>query len=486
MLKLISKVLLLGIVCLIALLLYNTMAFTSQQIEVNKVTLEPMPDSAVFRLSSALSIPTISRRDTLDTLVFQRFQKLLFENYPRVNGQLERTIINGYGLIYKWEGRDANLKPALFMAHQDVVPADPSTLHLWALGPFSGSEHNGYVYGRGALDDKSSLLGMMESAESLLAKGYSPMRTLYFAFGHDEEVGGARGGKAIAEYFEKQRVRFEFIMDEGTIVTQGFVPGVSRPIAMIGVAEKGYFTVHLKSTAPGGHSSMPQREATAIGQLAEALFRIENEPMPSSLSGVTGQYLNHVGPEMPFLYRIPLANRSIFGNSLEKYLEKRPEGNALLRTTSAMTMIEGGVKENVLPTHAEATINFRIMPGESTADVWKYLYSKIDTPKVRPVKGKLVIEPSNISSTESLGYSLTAKTIKQLLPDAITAPSVVPIATDSRHFQKLTDNIYRFAPLTLTPADLKRIHGINERISVENYRLLIAFYAQMLQNAGGF
>lgn len=485
MLKLISKIFFLAIFCLIAFLVYNTIAFTSQQIDAEKIAIEALPDSAVFRLSQALSIPTVSRRDTMDTLAFNNFRQFLFEKYPKVNTQLEKTTINGYGLIYKWEGRDANLKPVLFMAHQDVVPADPSTLNRWAAGPFSGSIYKECVYGRGALDDKSSLLGMMESAEKLLAKGYSPMRTIYFAFGQDEEIGGAKGGKAIAEYFTKLRIQFEFIIDEGTIVTQGFVPGVSRPIAMIGVAEKGYFTVHLKSTAAGGHSSMPQREATAIGQLAQALFSIESAPMPASLSGVTGQYLDHVGPEMPFLYRIPMANRTFFGRSLEHYLEKRPEGNALLRTTAAMTMIDGGLKENVLPTHAEATINFRIMPGQSTSDVWSYLQSKLDTQKVRPVKGKLVIEPSKVSSTDALGYTLTAKSIKQLIPDAITAPSVVPIATDSRHFQKLTDNIYRFAPLTLTPDDLKRIHGINERISIENYRLLIAFYTQMLQNAGG-
>jgi carboxypeptidase PM20D1 len=234
-----------------------------------------------LRLAQALRFATISHEDPaqVDRAPFRELHRFLEESFPQVHHSLKREVIEEYSLLYTWQGTDASLAPALFAGHIDVVPVESGTETEWQYPPFEGCVEEGYIWGRGALDDKVAVLGLLEAAEALLARGFQPHRTIYLAFGHDEEVGGTYGAKRIAALLQQRGVRLEFALDEGLAVTEGIIPKVSKPVAMVGIAEKGYLCLELSAESRGGHSSMPPSE-TAIGILSAAITRLERHPMP--------------------------------------------------------------------------------------------------------------------------------------------------------------------------------------------------------------
>lgn len=480
--RLLLSVFLLVLFILCAVVVYRTVTFDSVQLPAPAVQPRTVADSVVQRLSAGLRIPTISRRYQLDTAAVQAFHQLLDSQFVRVRQQLRRSTVNRFGLMYKWEGRDPNLKPILLMAHFDVVPVDSTKIHEWTRPPFSGAVYEGHVYGRGALDDKSALFAILEAVELLLADGIVPQRTIYFVFGQDEEVGGKMGGKAAAMAFESAGIQFEYLLDEGTHITRGLLPGVTRPVAMVSVGEKGYLTLRLHASAKGGHSSLPPGR-TAIGDLSKAVAALTDHPMPARLDGPIGKLFDFVGPEMTFWHKAIYANRWISGAFVQRYLAERPEMNALLRTSTAPTMIEGGVAENVLPSEATATVNFRVLPGETVRDVIDYV-RHIVGPNIRIDTGAIISEPPPLSPTNGYGFQVIQTTLRELYPDVVVAPSIMTGASDARHFTKVCDQIYRFAPIEMTPEDYPRIHGRDERIGVENYKRMVQFYYQLLRNSG--
>jgi carboxypeptidase PM20D1 len=485
----IKRLLLLLTVCLALLtsaLIINTLRFTSKQIRVEPIKpIEVDEDGVARHLAEALRFQTVSYQEQAQVKGedFLAFHNYLEQTFPKIHATLTKEVVGNYSLLYTWKGRDEKLKPILLMAHQDVVPVQPETLASWAQPPFEGRIIDGYVWGRGAMDDKSNLLAIMESVEMLLGQGFQPRRTIYLAFGEDEEVGGAGGAAKIAQLLVERRVELEYVLDEGLAITEGILPDVGRPVALIGVAEKGFVSLELNVEAEGGHSSMPPPQ-TAIGILSVAVNRLEDRQLPASLEGPTRQMLETIGPEMPFGKRVVMANLWLFGPLVERKLSASPSTNAGLRTTTAATMIEGGVKENVLPGRARAVINFRIAPGDSIERVISHVREVVSDPRVKVSRfGTFASEPSPVSNTSAEGYQVVQRTVRQLFPETYVAPALVLGGTDSRHFVKLTNNIYRFSAMRVRPEDLERIHGINEHISIKDFAGCVKFYYHLIRNS---
>jgi len=389
--------------------------------------------------------------------------------------------VNQYSLLYTWQGKDETLKPILLMAHQDVVLVEQETLEQWNQPPFDGKIADGYLWGRGALDVKCGLMGILEAVELLLQEGFQPNRTVYFAFGHDEEIGGSQGAVKIAELLRSRNITFEFVLDEGGVIVNRIIPGTSKPVALMGIAEKGYLTLELKVETKGGHSSMPPKH-TAVGILSEAITKLENNPFPDNMQ-FASQLFQYIATEIPFFQKMIFANIWLTRPLIERKLSELPAMNANIRTTAAPTMFKGSDKENVLPMHAAAVINLRIMPGESVASVIEYVTKIINNPQIKIDTLGVASNPPPVADIHAAGYEIIKKTIYQTATsELIVAPFLVIATTDSRHFIKLSENVYRFIPIILKQQDLNRIHGVNERISIENYLQMVKFYYCLIQN----
>jgi carboxypeptidase PM20D1 len=430
--------------------------------------------AAATRLSTALQFETISYDDRSDAAAFESFRAWLVATYPRFHSAARRTEVGDGTLIYEWSGSDASLLPMVLMAHQDVVPVPQP--QRWRHPPFSGAIAEGSVWGRGALDDKSSLIAIMEAAESLAAAGHTPARNVIFVFGHDEESGGA-GARAAAEMLASRKIKAEFVLDEGGLSLRD-APVTNEPLTLIGVAEKGYLTLQLEVKAAGGHSNAPGAQ-TAVDTLARAIVAVRANPFAPSYAGVTRDMLEAMAPHAPIVTRAAIANSWLFEPLLLRELSATPQGAATLQTTIAPTMLQGSPKQNVLPTIATATVNLRIMPGESIDSVTAHVRRSIgDLPVTVSAIGTRS-EPTPVASTQSAGYRLVAGLASKMF-DAPVAPLLMIGMTDSRHMSALSDDIYRFTPLQLGAADVGLAHGIDERISIENLGRMLAFYQQVL------
>ena len=476
----------LGLAAILAsVVLIRTALFTSRQMPVGPqrgilIDKEQIAD----HLAKAIQLRTISHGPVspVEEEAFKNLHRFFARSYPKVHSTLKRETVSGSSLLYTWEGADPNLKPILLMAHMDVVPVAAGTEGDWTHPPFSGEIADGFIWGRGAMDDKVGVMSILEAVEILIAEGFRPSRTVYLAFGHDEEVGGFKGAAKIAALLRARGVELEFTLDEGFAITEGILPGVVAPVAMIGVAEKGYLSLELTVESPGGHSSMPPKH-TAVGALSTAIHRLERNPFPAGIKGATRQLFEFVGPEMPFSKKMVFANLWLFGRLAERRLAASPSTNALIRTTVAATMVGGSDKENKLPTKAWAIVNVRIMPGESIDSVTEYVQRTINNPKVEIRTLEHAAEPSPVSDAGSASFKVIQRTIHEIFPDVVVAPSLTVGGTDSKHYVSLSDAAYRFMPLRLKPIDLHRYHGTNERVAVDNLAEAVRFYARLIRNA---
>ncbi len=480
--RLLVTLILLAILVLVGVLAYNAIKFSPKQTKIDLAPDLPLNDDITSRFSQAIQIPTISYDTHIDTAAFLTFNQYLDSLFPAITSQLDTHTINRFSRIYKWYGKNATLKPILLMAHIDVVTVEAGTRDTWTTDPFSGKIIDKHIYGRGAIDDKLSLVGMLEAIDLLIAEEYLPNRTVYLAFGHDEEVGGANGATAIAKYFKNQNIQFEYVLDEGSLVTEDNIPGLDRPLGLIGIAEKGFVTLTLTARTDGGHSSMPPVQ-TAIGVLSKAITTLEANPMPATFAGPTQMMLDHAGPETDFLMQIVLANTWLFGGILKRELAKKPTGNALIRTTTATTMIDGGIKDNILPKQATAKINFRIHPENTIEDVVNYVKKTVNDDRITIEIDPMPQNPSKISDHKAFGFQVIQRTLQETFAEVVVAPSLVVAGTDSKHFVEVADNTYRFMPIQLNNEELKGIHGVNERISIENYKQAIRFYYRLIRNS---
>lgn len=470
----------------VLVLAFNVTRFQSRQIAVAADgAAAPDPAAAARRLAEAVRFETLSHQDPSQFAAgpFAAFHAFLERSYPRMRSALVRERINGHSLLYEWRGSDPSLKPILLLAHQDVVPVDPASRDKWTRAPFSGAIADGYIWGRGTIDDKGGLMAVHEAVEALLAEGFKPVRTVYLAFGHDEEVGGRQGAAMISQALAGRGVRLESVLDEGQVVTSGIVPGFERPVALIGIAEKGYLSLELRVESEGGHSSMPPRH-TAVGILAAAIARLEAAPFPAGLPEPVKRQFAYLGPEQGWARRLLFSNLWLFSPLVRAQMEKSPSTAAMLRTTIAPTMLEGSIKENVLPMRARAVVNFRVLPGSRTDDVIAKVGTAIADPRVKvATTGTSLSEPSPVADTDSEAFARLHRAVSATFPDAIVAPSLVLGATDTRHFIGIADNLFRFLPARLAREDLKRYHGVDERLAVANYGEFVRFYMRYLREA---
>jgi carboxypeptidase PM20D1 len=481
--------LLIGLAVVLAV---NTLRLSSKQLPRNNTNLRSdikEDTAAIAHLAEAIQIQTVSYDDSArgkSNAVFDSLFTVLRKNYPAVFTSLQDTVINGRNLLLKWTGTKPSLLPVILYAHMDVVPIEVNTLSQWKHAPFSGDVANDgttpdrYIWGRGALDDKGSLIAIYEAVNRLLQKGYKPERTIYFASGSDEEIGGLNGAQAIAAYCRENKLHFDFYLDEGGTVIQGVVPGVDRPVALIGTSEKGYITLDLSVSLKGGHSSQPAKE-TALDVLLEAVKKVHDNPFEKKACQSVDEFMDYIGPEMQGALKVFFANRWLFKPViLSKYTESK-EGNALVRTTSVTTIMNAGVKENVIPSRVNAKINFRILPGESCASVLKHVKEVINDERVLITPGEKY-EPSAVTASAQWGFNALQTTVAAVFPDALVAPFLMLGSTDSKHFSDLTNQTYRFFPVRMDRESLGSIHGINERIKVSSYMESIAFYEQLINN----
>ncbi len=487
--KRIGTAIVLAVAVLIAVLVTVSLLYPwRSQVETTIIPSIAIDEDQVSQhLAEAIRFQTVFYDDPADNdwSQFQGLHQWLEQTYPSVSRDLSRETVNEHSLLYVWEGVDPALDPVLFLAHLDVVPVQQESERDWTESPFAGVVSNGYVWGRGALDMKAILVGIMEAVEQHLTEGHQPRRSIIIVFGHDEEVGGQNGAVKVTELLRSRGVQFEWVIDEGSAIVEGVVPGLDVPVALLGVAEKGYLTLEIVAQGGGGHSSMPPAE-TAVTRLAEAISTLQRNRFVGGIDGIASEMFATLGPHLPLTTRVALANRWLFGRFLDNRLSESPTMNAILRTTSVATMLAGSPKDNVLPTSATATVNVRIHPRDTVETVLtniNELFEDDPTVSVRfdPSSG-FSTDPSSISSRDSEGYKLIERTVRQVFPRAIVSPYLVIAATDSRHFAGLAEDTYRFGPMAFAPEDLERPHGTDERIGTSAFANVVRFYYELIRN----
>ena len=433
------------------------------------------------KLAEAVRVATVTDIDPnkTDLAAFTRLHVLFKEQFPLVHEQCDVTVINGYSLVYHLKSDAPVKKPALITAHLDVVPVEAGTEGDWDEPPFSGTIKNGIVWGRGTLDTKIHVIAALESLERLLAKGFTPARDIYMAFGHDEELNGEEGALKIAAYFKDKGLQFDFVLDEGGCVVSRAVPGIDKPMALIGVGEKGFANIRLSITADGGHASMPARH-TSLGILAQALCRLEAHPMKPRLIAPTKGFLMRIGPYMTGLNRVILANLWLFKPLFTRIFSKMNSGSALLRTTLAVTMAQGSPAPNVVPQRSSAIINCRLLPGDTVETLLNHIRQTL---KGLPVEIEPIHldDPSLLSPTDTDAYRLIEDLIGEFCGDVVAAPYLVMASTDARKYECVSQNIYRFTPYIIDNDDLGKMHGTNENISVANVNRCIGFFTALME-----
>lgn len=475
------------IVAILAVVVARTLSLPLPQADIAAVVPIPVDAKSVAQhLGAAVRFKTVSYGNGLHEAdkdaALEAFRAWMAKTYPTFHKVAKREII-GESLLYTWKGTNASLAPILLMAHMDVVPIVPGTEKSWAHGPFSGDVAGGYVWGRGSIDDKGSLVMILEAAERLAKSGFTPERTIMFAFGQDEEVGGAEGNGVIADTLKKRGVHLDFVLDEGGAILDEPFPGVQRPVAFVAVAEKGYLSLALVAHGEGGHSSRPSHDL-AIVRLAEAVLKVVNHPFASGLDDIQREKLATFAPYVPFPQRLLLANLWLFAPIVERLVEITPEGAARLHTTIAPTMIAGGVKDNVLPPQARATINFRLHQRDTIASVIEHVRKAIDDPKVDVIAlGETREEASKIADIHGDAYRYLVEQIHASFGNIPVAPDTTTGATDSRHYLPIADAVFRLDPFHFGPDDLMRVHGTNERLAVRDLAPAVGFYMRLIENA---
>jgi carboxypeptidase PM20D1 len=479
---------------LIGILSWNYWRFSSRQGKPSAIARPNLDSKPLYqRLQRAIQIPTDSTamsRISSDSKL-HRFRDYIRESFPTLH---ESPFVFRTGkdfgddlnpsMLLEWPGQNPDLGAILLMSHFDVVPVEASSLSKWSRPPFSGHIDDEFIWGRGTLDCKHGVMAILEAISLLSVQGFRPQRTIYVALGHDEEIGGADGNQKIAAWFRSQGRRLHTIIDEGGCIFTEF-PGLGRPAALVGVAEKGFLTVNLTVMLDAdkvGHASMPPRE-TAVSILSRAIHRVQSSPFPTRIEGGLRDTLNFLGPEMPSLAsRLAMSNMWLFAPLVKRTLSDKPSGDALLRTTLAPTMIEGGVSENVLPLQATAKLNLRILPGDSIESALAHIRSSINDPRVTIQPQPNGKEASPVTRVDSDAFAILQKTIHQVFPDVVVAPFVLVGSTDTTHYTDLCENIFRFIPTRLSERDTQRFHGIDERISRENYLEIIQFFHQFIKS----
>lgn len=440
--------------------------------------------SAADELSELIQFRTVfsNSRDQIELDQFTGFIEALERLYPLVHASLTREFVNGQGLLFRWAGHSeqATARPTVLMAHYDVVPVDPRD--DWAHPGFSGHQADGYVWGRGALDDKGALVVLMHAVEALLKEGFAPAQDVYLSFGNNEETAGDSAAAAVA-MLASRGVRPWLVLDEGGAVALEAFPGLNAPAAVIGVAEKGILDLQLLTRGAGGHASTPPKMG-ATARLARAIVALEGTPFPASMPAPIAEMMRRVGGESGFALRLVTENLWAFKALLTRaFGVVGDETRALTRTTVAVTMLEGSKAANVLASTARANANIRIAVGESVESVVARVRVIINDPEVEltVISGH---DPSPISSFTNEPFQLLTRAVSRSHPDAVVTPYVQTGATDSRHFTSISPAVYRFSPLLMDASDRGSLHAVNERVRISALGPGVVFYRELLQGLG--
>lgn len=454
---------------------YNTLEHRAQVVTIDK-------EEQIRIFAKTLTFKTIAHMypEQFDTEPFLLLHQHLKESFPLCHSQLKFETIHELNLLYTWEGTNNTLPGILLMAHQDVVPVEQGTEQNWKYEAFSGTIADSFIWGRGALDIKNQLTGILSAVELLLKEGFQPERTVYLAFGCDEEVGGIAGTRLIAEHLAQHGTKLSYVLDEGGAIVKGMVPGIKKPVALVGIAEKGYMTLTLEAVDKGGHSSMPPAH-TALGKACRAVTRIEARPFKPAIEGAVKHFIRYLAPELPFWERLILSNSWIFSRLIISIFSSSQATNALLRTTQAATMATASDKENVLPQKASIKINLRILPGDTSKTVKAHIRKVIKDKNITISDPPYSLEASKVSSPFARPFKKIQEVISSLFPEALTVPYLVLGGTDSRYYETLSENIYRFSPVLLDEQELSGMHGTNERIAIDGYCTLIKFYYALIK-----
>ena len=441
---------------------------------------------AIARLAGAVKFPTVSFEEGTrppDSVAFRALHEYLRVSFPIVHQKLTRDTVAGLSLLYTWRGTDTTLAPVVLMGHLDVVPVIPGTEAQWTQPAFGGVVADNFVWGRGSLDDKVSVLAILEAAEGALRGGFQPKRTIYFAFGHDEEVGGS-GARALKAALLTRGIKPPaLVLDEGGAIMPGEMVGATGTVALVGTSEKGFLSLQLTARGAGGHSSSPPPH-TAIGRLATAITRLEQSPFPLVLDGPTKLMMEHLRASMPYGQRLALSNLWLFRTMVMRALATKPASAAMLRTTTAVTIVSGGVKTNVLPIDAKATVNFRIRPGETLASVTERVRQVVADTGITIEAVGFRTEPSPVSDPEGAGFKAVEKSLREIFPDPglLVTPYLVIGGTDARNWSDVSGQTFRFIAAPMEADALTRVHGTNERVRVGDYVTAVRFFERLLRN----
>ena len=478
--KKIVSVLGIGLIVIFTIVLVKTFINTPGSHQ-KSTALEAIPNNAIAHMSEAIQIQTETPNDAyqFDTATFLAYRKFMEKSYPLIHKNLPRTIVDSFNYIYEWKGTDTSLLPIVLMAHYDVVPVEASAVKLWHAVPYGGEVKEGYIWGRGVLDDKSSMISILEAAETQLAKGFQPKQTILLCFGADEESSG-KGATAMVKYFKSLNKRFDLVVDEGGEISTEDMKDVKRPIASIGVGEKGYVTLILTAQKAGGHSSIPG-QTTVIDILSKGLYKLRENQMPAKIIPPIKAYLERVsGNTDNFWKKMMLSNMWLFESQVINNLSEAPSTNALVRTTIVPTVFNSGVRDNVIPTFATAYVNSRILPGETQQDVYNYVEKAINDTNIKiTYYNNYSTMPSPTTDINSKAFKRVEQVINAIVDDVIVAPMLMVGATDSRNYRDLSDGVINFTPIT----NAKGYHGIDERLLVTDFQKCINFYTLLIQGS---
>ncbi len=436
-------------------------------------------EKATHDLAELIKCKTISHRDASldDVAEFDKFEKLLPTLFPGVFATCEFQKVSDRSLLFRWRGK-SDKDPTVLMSHYDVVSVEEAD---WAKPAFEGILENGFLWGRGTLDTKGTLNGVLQAAEALIAEGFVPERDIYFAFGGNEEVNGD-GSKLIVDHFRKLGITPGLVLDEGGAVCEKVFPGVKKPIALIGTGEKGQLNILYTVKGGGGHSSAPLANGP-VARLSKACLSVEKSSFKYTLSQPAAELFDTAGRYSTFLYRLIFANQWCFGPVLGLYAKlSGGEFNALVRTTAAFTQMSGSKGQNVIPAHATMVSNHRIIPGENVESVVAHVTKAVNDDKVEisVING---INPSVISRTDCEAYDRLRDAVADTWQDAIVSPYLMVAGSDSRHWGAISDKVYRFSAMALSKEERGSIHGNNERIPVETIARTVEFYIRLIRKS---
>lgn len=462
----------------VAIILIRTLCFIPKKLPTVEQTAVSLDNEKIVQdMVDMIRCRTVSYRDDalVDRAEFEKFENLLKERFPHVFAACTFEKVGKTGLLFHLKGEKADA-PSVLMAHYDVVPVEEDG---WERPAFDGIIEDGVLWGRGTLDTKGTLCGIMEALESALADGYTPKNDLYLSFSGEEEIDGD-SCKDIVSHLEKNGITPALVLDEGGAVVDKVFPGVDGACALVGVAEKGSVSMDFELLSSGGHASTPPTR-TVMGKLCDAVTRIETHPFPRHLTPPVAKMFDTLGRHSSFVYRMIFANLWCFLPLLDMICKKSGgELNALMRTTVAVTRMEGSKAYNVLPPKGKFGINMRLMGGDTIESARAHLKKVV---KNENIEISLVggMEPSICSDTDCKGWETVKTAIRQTWGDAIVSPYLMLAASDSRHYCRITDKVYRFSPMHLSKEQRGTIHGHNERVPLDTLIKTAEFYARLLQ-----